>query len=262
MYLLRLLLLADLACFILPSSWSGQVVLIGGHSRRSNSLSKSTATVVVDRIFGIMSLLAATMMFSPTILPFIPAVDFDINLSVFITAVAIVLVSLLAMFLALRGSLLPYVNRLNSFFGKTLVASKMRLSSATIARIIVIGILGHYLTVAPLVMLCVHNGGVPVLIATGISLISQLARSIPIALFGFTLSEFAFVSLAEIAGMDLETAVAVAVAYVCIQFMLALGGFFFELANDLTIAKAVYEDSRFRGRSAQDEGKERQECSQ
>lgn len=223
LFLLRVNLLGEFVGIALPSSLGGEAARLLKLSARTGNTPLSGASIVVDRLVGLVNLGLIVLVLLPRLwvfvawpLPFSPG-TLLVGVACALAALGVSIFWLQRRYQCIQ---LPDAVKHLSFSGWSLI-SVMLLS---LAGHLVFAI-GHYL-------LFVEIQPFPFLIIISLVLTAQLARTIPISLLGIGLSEGSMVALASLVGVDPDAALAVVIISLGSRYLFAISGLLIELGYD------------------------------
>ena len=221
LFLLRVNLLAEFVGIAMPSSLGGEAVRVVKLSAQTGRLTRSTASIVADRLIGLISMGIIVLVFLPKLGSSLISPSIH-NLWVAIILLGVVMLGLAFFWLSRRSKSLPLPR----------VIKELKLDPLFLIEITLVSIIGHFLFVFGHYLLFRDLQPFPFSVIVAVILTAQLARSIPISLLGISLSEGSLVALASLVGMKPEIALSVVLITLANRYIFALGGLIIELLRD------------------------------
>ncbi|MCA9713500.1 MAG: flippase-like domain-containing protein [Myxococcales bacterium] len=219
-YLFRTALLAEFASIWLPSSLAGEGLRVLRLTSVTGKLSESTASIILDRVSGVLSLLICCMAFAPLLLRYRDKLPFSPSLG--LLALVGGALGLLLVPLVMRrysGTLASARKAAEMLRSAPLLSLPLLVSFAGFAAIL----LGYHVLLIELANVTLAESGL-------ISIGSRLGRFIPVSLFGVGGVEGATYLLAELVGVGAEAIVVLVAINVLVKYIVASIGVLLELA--------------------------------
>ena len=223
--LFRINLIGEFVSISMPTSLGGEVVRIMKLTTLTEMGAKSTTSVLIDRIAGLVGMLLIVFILFPvwgaTVVMWQPS-SFAI---IMVFAVVILVLGIILLYWQGKIKLIfREIKQLN--FGFPLLITSILLSA-----------LGHLFFASGYYLLFREFEPLSFWVATGVTLTVQLARSIPISLLGIGISDGSMVALASLAGMATSAeALSVVIIALSFRYIFALLGLLFELSVDGKVA--------------------------
>jgi uncharacterized membrane protein YbhN (UPF0104 family) len=234
--LLRINLLGEFVGIVMPSVLSGDAVRLLKLSTRTGKTAQATASIVADRIVGLLSMGLMTLVLLPVLNA---AVGKQLHLQ------AGNLLSLLALGIVGLGGVLFWL-RLRGRKTRLLSAmQQLNLSFFLLLNLMLLSVCGHLFFVSSYYIIFQELQPTPFLTTIAITLVAQLVRSVPISLLGFGPSEASLVALATLAGITPKSALVVVIIALGARYIFAICGLLIEFLMDgKTFFSALVRDKK------------------
>lgn len=217
-FLLRLNLFAEFVVIWLPSSLVAEGVRLWRMRKLTSSLQLSAASIVFDRIFGLLALILC-------VLPFLPAMQGADNLALSPLHLAFVLAALVAA----AGAVVMMLRRYRGTVVILQRASEMLSLMRIVSRALVASCMGLVFIVSAHVLVYSELTSLTMYQMVPLILIPQLGRVIPISLFGVSAVEGGTLLLGGALGVDNATLLLVAGLVVLAKYLNSTIGVLWEI---------------------------------
>ncbi len=231
-YLFRTALLAEFASIWLPSSIAGEGLRVLRLTAVTGKVTESTASIVIDRVSGVLSLVLCCMLFLPLLFRFRDKIPFSPSIG--LLALVGMALGLLLVPLVLRrysGTLKMAQKAAEMLRSAPLLSLPLLVSFAGFGAIL----LGYHVLLIDIAEVSLGESGL-------ISMGSRLGRFIPVSLFGVGGVEGATYLLSELVGVRTEAIVVLVAINVLVKYLVASIGVVLELAvNGKEVVVAMFQ---------------------
>ncbi len=218
-FLLRLNLLAEFVVIWLPSSLVAEGLRLWRMKRATGDLQVSAASIVIDRIFGLLAMIVC-------ILPFLPTMRASQDMALTPVGIGIMLTALAASAVVVIFMLRRYQGTITILRKASSVLQGIRFLS----RAFVASCVGFALIVAAQGLVYAQLTTLAWLQIVPLILVPLLGRAIPISLFGVSAVEGGTFLLGGVLGVDSETLVLVTGLVVVSKYLTSTIGVIWEVA--------------------------------
>lgn len=216
-FILRTSLLAEFVSIAMPSSLGGEAVRLIKLTGRGGKIGRASISILLDRFIGIAGMTLIVIALLPQLGLYVdfPALIDKVKPYLPSLLLATTLCLAILSYLVWRNRQLTTLKHSLSLINQNIIAMCLYL---------LLTIVGHIIFAGAFYPLFYDVQPLPFLVVISLVLTSQLARSIPISVFGLSLSEGSLVALELIAGMKLEAAMAVMILSLLPRYFFALAG--------------------------------------
>lgn len=223
LFLVRTNLLGEFVGIAMPSSLGGEAVRILKLGARTGTTAQATASVVADRLMGIIGMGLVALALLPRL---------GVSIVGRLPLSASGLWGAMALGAGGVGVAIFWWRRRGRPISLSRAVRQIEFSFLRLFILLLLSVSGHLVFASGYYLLFREIQPFPFLTVVALMLTAQLARSIPISLLGIGLSEGSVVVLANLVGMDPETALAIVVIGLGARFVFAIGGLLIELSCD------------------------------
>jgi uncharacterized membrane protein YbhN (UPF0104 family) len=224
LFLLRVNLLGEFVGIAVPSSLGGEAVRVLKLSARTGAAARSTASVVADRLTGVMGMGFIALVLLP---------ELGLSVAWRLSSSASILLGTVVLCLGgLGAAAVFWLRRSGRRLPLPSAIQQLGLGSWSLIAALLLSGSGHLIFASGYYWLFRGVQPFPFLIVTALVLTAQLARSLPVSLLGVGLSEGSMVALASLVGIRPEAALVVVAVALGARYVFAVCGLLVELACD------------------------------
>lgn len=223
LFLLRINLLGEFVGIAMPSALGGEAVRVMKLGARTGMAARSTASIVADRLLGLISMALITLVLLP---------ELGVSVAWQLPLAASSLWSTLTLSVTGFGVAIFWLRWRDGRIPLPCAIQQLELGFSSLITLVLLSVGGHLIFASGHYLLFQEIQPFPYLVIVAITMTAQLARSVPISLLGIGLSEGSMVALASLVGVTPETALVVVVIALGARYIFAIGGLLIELWCD------------------------------
>jgi len=224
LFLLRTNLLGEFVGIAVPSSLGGEAVRVLKLGARTRAAARSTASVVADRLAGVISMGLISLVLSPNLGPSV-AWQLPPSAGILLGAMALCVVGL-------GAATIFWLHRSGRRLSLSDAVQRLGIGPRPLTAALLLSVGGHLVFAGGYYWLFRGIQPFPFLTIAALVLTAQLARSLPVSLLGIGLSEGSMVALASLVGIRPEAALVVVAVALGVRYIFAACGLLIELACD------------------------------